>query len=352
MSYPHSVLSPEIINTIRKGCLQAEEQGRLLPEQLELIYQQKWFRLFVPKELRGLALPLPEAVRLEENIAYADGSVGWVVTLCAGAAMFIGYFAEDLAEDVFRNPHVCLAGSGQVNGSAKITDSGFEVTGTWPYASGAPHATHFTANCIVEGSEKVQSFIFKREEVTLHPTWKYIGLNATAGYSFSVKNLVVAANRTFIIDPAYSTLPDPVYRYPFLQLAETTIAANISGMCLSFFSLAKDVLLEKEKSHARSEGVKNKGLQLIVSAETEMALLRQQFYSALDASWSCHVAGSEITLLQLEAVSKSSQDLARQSRNLVNELYPYCGLYASRTDTMLNLVWRNINTASQHSLLL
>jgi len=352
MMYPRSVLSHEIINIIRKDFVQAEEQGQLSHEQLELIYRQKWFHLFVPQERGGLQLSLPEAVRLEENIAYADGSVGWVVTLCAGAAMFIGYFSEDLANEIFDGPRVCLAGSGQVNGTAKMIDGCFEISGFWPYASGAPHATHFTANCTVEGSGKVQSFIFKKEEVTLHPNWKYIGLNATAGYSFSVNNLRIPANRTFIIDPAHATLPHPVYRYPFLQLAETTIAANISGMCLHFFNLAKELLTKKQKTHSRSEGVKNKGLQLIASGEAEMELLRQKFYTALDASWLSHEAKNEATTLQLNAVSQASLDLAQGSRNLVNQLYPYCGLYAARTDTMINQVWRNINTASQHTLLL
>jgi len=349
--YPTSVLPDEMITILGNHSLQAEEHGRLTTEQLELIYREKWFQLFVPKEYGGLALSLPEAVRLEESIAYADGSVGWVVTLCAGAAMFIGYFSEDLANEVFSTPNVCLAGSGQATGTAKIMGNGYEITGSWPYASGAPDATHFTANCIIEPGGEIQSFIFKKEEVTLQPNWKYIGLNATAGYSFSVNNLSIPANRTFIIDPAHATLPHPVYRYPFLQLAETTIAANISGMCLSFFDLARQLIVEKEPANARAEGVKSKGLQLINSGIAEIELLRQAFYAALDASWSSHLANKEITLPELNAVSESSLHLAQQARNLVNGLYPYCGLYAARTDTMINQVWRNINTASQHTLL-
>ena len=349
--YTDSVLYPEIINIIRKDSSLAEEQGRLSPKQLTLIYSEKWFHLFVPEKWGGLALSLPAAVRLEESIAYADGSVGWVVTLCAGAAMFIGYFSECLANEIFSDPYVCLAGSGQANGTAKIINGGFEINGSWPYASGAPDATHFTANCVIEPGGQVQSFIFKKEEVTLQPDWKYIGLKATAGYSFSVENLTIPANRSFIIDPAHARLSQPVYRYPFLQLAETTIAANILGMCLSFFYLARNLLAEKQHHKQGLEGVKNKGLQLITSGLAEINLLRQKFYLKLDTSWSLHIANSEITSLELNAVSQSSLDLARQSRSLVNELYPYCGLYAARTDTMINQVWRNINTASQHRLL-
>ena len=348
--HPRFILSPNIIETIRNNALQAELQGRLTDAQLELIYREKWFHLFVPVPFGGLALPLPEAVRLEESLAYADGSLGWVVTLCAGAGMFIGYFNEDLANEVFTVPDTCIAGSGQANGTAKATDGGFMVTGMWPYASGAPHATHFTGNCIIDGTGEVRSFIFKRDEVTLHPTWKYLGLNATAGSSYSVSNLRIPANRTFIIDAAYARLAHPVYRYPFLQLAEATIAANFAGMCAYFFDLAEAHLINKQSG--RLQGLINKGLELHAAAIAETERLRSKFYAALEASWKAHVEDELTSPAQLSAVSQTSKQLASQARNLVNMLYPYCGLDAARTGTIINQVWRNINTASQHTLLL
>ncbi len=350
--HPHQLLSPDIINTIRHHCMKAEEQGKLTTEQLALIHREKWFHLFVPIKWGGLALSLPEAVRLEESIAWADGSVGWVVTLCAGAAMFIGYFNEELSNEIFSESGVCLAGSGQATGTAQIVEGGFEINGSWPYASGAPHATHFTANCIIEPGGQVQSFIFKKEEVKLQSNWKYLGLNATAGYSFSVKDLHVPANRSFIIDPAHATLPGPVYRYPFLQLAETTIAVNICGMCLSFIDLAEQLLTQKHQRNIRLEGVKNKGLELIASALEEIHVLRERFYAALDSSWASHVECNHITDFELDVVSEASLQMAHRSRDLVNALYPCCGMYAARTDTIINQVWRNINTASQHTLLI
>jgi alkylation response protein AidB-like acyl-CoA dehydrogenase len=347
--YPRSVLPPETIDKIRDHAAIAENQGMLSGDQLQLIYEHKWFNLFVPQEHAGLALSLPEAVALEENIAYADGSVGWVVTLCAGAAMFIGYLDEALATEIFADPFICIAGSGQAGGSAKIIPGGFLVNGSWPYASGAPHATYFTANCIIEGTTQIHSFIFKKEEVTLHANWRYLGLNATAGYSFAVGNLIIPANRSFNISPQNARLAHPVYRYPFLQLAETTIAANVSGMCLYFFDLATELI--KKKSSV-SEKIKNKSLQLATSSIAAMQILRDEFYNKLDLSWSSHIATGGSSALELKAVSHASLKLATVGRNLVNQIYPYCGLDAARTDTAINRVWRNINTASQHSILL
>lgn len=343
-------MKKELTDVIRKYAAEAETLGELHPGQLRIIEEQRWFHLFVPREYGGLGLSLPDAVRLEEEIAYADGSVGWVVTLCAGATMFIGYFDKPLADEVFADRNVCIAGSGHVSGTAIPNPDGYLVNGAWPYASGAPHASWFTANCLV--GQKVQSFIFKREEVALQPTWKYLGLNATAGYSYAATNLQVPANRTFIIDAAHAVLPQPVYKYPFLQLAETTISANISGMSMYFIDLAHGLLLAKEPKYARVETVRKKGLSLLANALEEMKALRMAFYDALDDSWQKHTVSRNVSSPVLKKVSKVSLRLAQRSRELVNTLYPYCGLDAARPETVINQVWRNINTASQHTLLL
>jgi alkylation response protein AidB-like acyl-CoA dehydrogenase len=352
MGNSYQELSGEIIGIIRQHSISADKEGRLSPEQLQLIFDQKWFHLFVPKEFGGLALSLPAAVRLEESIAYADGSVGWVVTLCAGAAMFIGYFEDLLAKEIFYDPEVCLAGSGRANGIARVTEQGFRINGEWPYASGAPHATHFTANCVIEGSREIQSFIFKREEVTIRPDWHYIGLNATAGYSFSVKDLDIPARRMFTIDADHALLPDPVYRYPFLQLAQTTIAANMSGMCRHFFDLAFDLLSKKKSSNEDHELIKKRGLDLIISGNVTLELLRESFYKQLDQSWALHISTNTLSAALLDSVSLTSKQLSKGARDLVNELYPYCGMEAAKTNTAINQVWRDINTSSQHPILL
>jgi len=81
-----SVFLPEgVAGRIRKVAAAAEKLGRLHPDVLALAYEQQWFRALVPKRYGGLALPLPVMVRLEEGLSWADGSLGWTVTLCSGA---------------------------------------------------------------------------------------------------------------------------------------------------------------------------------------------------------------------------------------------------------------------------
>jgi indole-3-acetate monooxygenase len=344
-------LPAEAVKVLREQAQAAESLGMLSDEQLRVIHQQNWFNLFVPHEYGGLALSLPDAVRLEESLAYADGNTGWVVTLCAGAALFIGFFNEELRNEIFSQNHVCIAGSGQATGIAKRTGNGYDITGSWPYASGAAHATHFTANCTIDGSAEIKSFVFTKDEVELVRDWNYIGLKATSGYSFSVKALQVPVTRCFVIDAAHATLAGDIYRYPFLQLAEATISANISGMCMCFFDLAEALLQNKAARDPLSAAVRMKGLEIVRTAIADINVLRKKFYAALETSWSAHVSEKEVSECKLEGVSENGFTLARQARNLVNELYPYCGMEAARLGSVVNQVWRNINTASQHILL-
>ncbi len=339
---------------LRSYSADAEKAGVLHDEQLNVIRNEKWFHLFVPEEYGGLELSLPEAVRLEEKIAHADGSSGWVVTLCAGAAMFVGYFQAALREEIFANKEVCIAGSGKTSGLALTKDDTFVVNGSWPYASGAAFADWFTANCKISGHKLPESsFILKREEVEIeNASWNYIGLNATAGHSFNINSIQIPKNRMFTISPESTTLPQPIYRYPFLQMAESTIAINIAGMSSYFFELATAMIANKETEHLKNSSAREKGLFILKTAAKEFSDLKLTFYKALEASWKSHINKDHISADTLQAVTHSSLSMARRSRFLVNEVFPYCGLAASRQENHINQVWRNINTASHHTLML
>ncbi len=73
---------------------------------------------------------LPSALRIEEALAWADGSMGWTVTLCSGANWFIGFLCPEDSHKIFNDEKVCLAGSGRPSGIAKITENGYVTNGS------------------------------------------------------------------------------------------------------------------------------------------------------------------------------------------------------------------------------
>lgn len=356
--HPSQNLKPEWVDIIRSAAPEAEQAGKLQPGQLELIYEQGWFKFLVPQAYSGLQLALPQMVRLEESLAWANGSLGWVVTLCSGAGWFGGFLNADLAAEIMADPQLCLAGSGASTGTATISGDGYIINGAWKYASGAHHATQITANCIIkkgdetvlndDGEPLILPFIFDKKDVHVFPAWKYVGMMATGSDAYEVKGLYVDKNRCFKIDPQCTVVNEPLYRYPFLQLAEATLAANLSGLAVHFLDLCGPAFDDRMTNPRLTEPQKGYIKQLLTNQTILLNKIRAEFYEAVDNSWDNFESADNNGLPE---VSLMSRKLAKVSRESVDKLYTYCGLSAANPDTEINQVWRDIHTAGQHSLL-
>lgn len=351
IEHPSRWLNKEIVDSIRATAREAESLRQLHPVQLELIRRERWLHMFVPKKYGGLELTLPEVLKIEEALAWTDGSFAWVVTLCAGAAWFVGFINHELIKEIFSNDTAFFAGSGASTGTAEVISNGYLLNGKWKYASGSLHATVFTANFAVHenGKPKLQPngapvvcpFVMKKEEVTIVRSWNSVGMIATGSHSFEVKNLVVAKERAFDIDPAKTVIDKPIYYYPFLQLAETTLSVNLSGLALRFVDLFEETVTQYNDHRV---------LKLLQRARKKLDDQRNVFYHTVGVSWKSCAQKKTVPKSMLQKVSEASQALAKQSLLVVDHLYPHGGLIAADQNQEINRVWRNIHTASQHRL--
>ncbi len=362
-STPSSFVDHRDAHILRSYVAEAEQMKSLHPAQLAIIYKHRWFKLFVPAQYGGLGLPLPEALKIEESLAWVDGCVGWTVTLCSGANWFIGFLRKDTAATLFHSDKVCFAGSGRPSGIAKmISNDEYEISGSWQYATGAAHATAFTANCHLEtdgnilktedGTPVIATFIFLRSEVLIHDDWKGMGMIATSSNRFDVSGLRMDKSRRFEIDENKTTLPDKIYQYPFLQFAESTLAVNISGMAIHFMDLFEANLKEKKLSDHFTKHRRRALFTRSQVARNKHQEAREKFYRTLQHSWDQWDDNTHFTAASLDSVSQVSSHLASVSRDIVDAIFPFCGLVASDPNSEINRVWRNLHTAILHPLLL
>lgn len=382
------------VQIIRAGAAGAEEAGFLLPAQQALVHERGWLKMLAPRAAGGAELPLPQAVRLEERIAEADGSMGWVVTLCAGAGWFAGFLPPETARELIGTPGVCLAGSGAPTGFADREGDGYRITGRWDIASGAPMATHFTLNAVLrehgqalagaDGASLVRAFVVPAAQVVVEPTWRSFGMRGTASHSYRIEGAWVPASHGFAIDPAFATAPGTLYRFPFMLLAWVTLAANLSGMARHFLALAGDIVAARRQPPASAQDA-------LARAGIALEGARERMYALLDQAWAQaggedasgedaageqaagreaadedaageHAGGREAAGGVAAGASggvepaldarlrEASQALVQAARRAVGDIYPYCGLRAAQQDSDINRVWRDFHTASQHAL--
>ncbi|WP_343731253.1 acyl-CoA dehydrogenase [Duganella sp.] len=344
-------LSQRDAQRIARHAAAADIAGFLHPVQQALLHRRGWLTMLAPRAAGGTELSLPQVVRLEQAVAAVDGSMGWVLTLCAGAGWFAGFLSPALARQIIGTPRACLAGSGAPTGYADEDGDGYRITGRWDYASGAPMATHFTLNAVLrvngqplldaQGAPRIRAFLVPAALVQVEDNWRSIGMRASASHSYRIDNAWVSKDHGFTISPDTATADGPLYRFPFYSLAYVTLAANVAGMASHFIELAR------ECTHRR-----NKGMALLEEKEQNLQAARAGFHAVLDRSWAQIAAGGTLTDEDMLAIQTRSLTLVATARAAVNDLYPYCGLYAAHQDSPINRVWRDFHTASQHSLLL
>jgi alkylation response protein AidB-like acyl-CoA dehydrogenase len=359
---PKEIISTQDVQLIRERAASSEDAGCLSEEVLALIYKRKWFRVMMPKSLGGGEWPLPETVRLFEALACADANVGWCVNLGAGANMFSGYLAPEAAKAIFRDEKVCCAGSGALSGSAHKVKGGFCISGKWKYASGAAHASHFTANCLLfdeaglpvmeNGQQAFRSFIFPAERVILGNTWKVIGLKATSSDDFEVRDLFVPEANTFSLLRASDFEKGPLYQFPFDLLAVVNMACMPTGIAFHFIEQFEALASKKKPLHSNSLLKDNEQVKIIFENSTKtFYAARNEMYSSLQQVWSVYEKGSLPSAALEHAVTSAARNAAGKARALVQELFPLCGMDILYTDAPLNKIWRDMATAGQHYLL-
>ena len=361
---PHT---PDLLSILDKAALathaaRSDQAGVLARPLQELLHARGWLAMLAPAAAGGAEMALPDVVRLEEAIAQADGSTGWIVTLCAGAGWFAGFLAPDLARDIIGTPRLCVGGSGAPTGYAEREGDGYRLSGRWDIATGAPLVTHFTLNATLrehgqplldaQGAPRMRAFIVPAARVQVHPSWHSIGLRATASHSFSMDGVWVGTQHGFDIAPEHATAPGPLYRFPFLTLAFVTLAANVTGMALHFLSLAAPLIAgRRHPLSGRALGELPEVEASVQQAEQSVAAARAHCYRLLDDMWASICGNAEPDAGQAQALNAASLALVSAGRNAVDTLYPYCGLHAADARSAINRVWRDLHTATQHAML-
>src|SRR5918995_7434868 len=119
------------------------EEGRRLPTDLvDALTDAGCFRMLVPRSHGGAELDLPAQMRVIEELARADGSVGWTVMIGGIGPVVLGKLPRSTFDAFYAaGPDVIVGGAFNPTGTATPVDGGFRATGRWSFASGCTAAT-------------------------------------------------------------------------------------------------------------------------------------------------------------------------------------------------------------------
>lgn len=233
--------------------LLAEQSGRfdadrrLSDEVFGVLSEAGFFRLLLPAQLGGCGLSPLDFMAVVEHAAAVDGTIGWLVGNGGGISRAGGYLPLDAAQKVFGKPSAFVASSTGAIGKAVRAKGGYRITGRWPFASGAPHATTFAPLCEVnEGSGRIVLAFLPREAVNLIDNWHVSGMRGTGSWDFAADNAFLPAEFVCDFQPN-PTHAGVVYRLPGISAFVWTVATVPLGIAKG----AIDALISLSSGHRR-----------------------------------------------------------------------------------------------------
>jgi alkylation response protein AidB-like acyl-CoA dehydrogenase len=159
------------------------------------------FSRYVPRSSGGQELWPVEGVTVIEELARADGSVGWISAVGSEGPAFYSYLPPETYDKIFANgPDVIHSGSIMPRGTAVRDGNGYRFTGTWGFASGCTHADYICLQSFVEprtedGPPTVFGIV-PAQEVEIRDTWFVNGLKGTASRDLVADGLFVPEDWT------------------------------------------------------------------------------------------------------------------------------------------------------------
>lgn len=345
---------------IREQAIKNENTNRFPEAIIHLIHNKEWLRVAMPDYTINGPLDAYRIALLFEALAYADGSLGWLINLGAGANMFLGYLSKDTAKELNKNKKLWFAGSGAVTGKAIETDEGFTLSGHWSYASGSIYASHFTANAFLfdkeekpilneNGQASYRSFLFPAEKVEILDTWHTMGLRASCSNDYKTTNCFVPKEHSFDLTKGSTFAEHTLYRYPFDAFATTNIAVMCTGIAQHFIEVFERDIATKKPFY------ENITLGSIPQVEQKFKNLTDTFYKSresflADIKTLWQAVADEVNDLKIleDNLQRSARKAADNAYELVMRMYRFCGMNTVYVENELSKIVRDFLVATQH----
>ena len=213
----------KILPHIAAAADETERNRGLSPALIDRLGEAGIFRMMLPRSYGGEELDFVQSMRVGEELAYADMSVGWMVMVTCGLNLNLGQFPKAAVDEVLAGgPDVRMRGATAPKGRLIEVEGGYRLSGQWPMASGSFEPEWLVAGGFIydgdtpraaNGAPAMHLALVKAEKAAFLDTWHTLGLRGTASHDFVLDDVFVPAHH---VAPMFapSCIDTPAYRVP------------------------------------------------------------------------------------------------------------------------------------------
>jgi 3-hydroxy-9,10-secoandrosta-1,3,5(10)-triene-9,17-dione monooxygenase len=348
-----------LVPEIRASAAESERLRYIQPAVMQKIQDAGLFQLMVPKRFGGMGLGFRPFVEIGRIFARGDASTAWASTFIIEHNWMACHLPMEGQERIFdgRN-EVKASASLQPDGVAVKVDGGWEITGTWRYASGTGNSDYAMVSCHEgePGAQKTRAFWLPLTDVVVHDDWFMSGLSASSSCTLSGEKVFVPDYYSIDTSEFHSATGHPgavheesSYRYANVQSVNQVFAAIALGSAEEVVARGKELLprsrpwglarTDREASRVRW----GKAYQLVRMAtllyenSLRMIIRKGEAVEAWSDEDAAHIALDHATIVHLsqEAINVMMDGLGS-------------GVYRTADDNPLPRYQRDVNVIANH----
>ncbi len=344
------------------GAAAEAEATRKLPDQLMTrLRQQGLFSIYTPREYGGLGLPLPDALRVVEEVARFDGSTGWTVALGFGNDLFLSCIPERTVRNVLAGGSALISGAPGPGVRAVPVEGGYRLTGQWAFNSGAANADWVSVAAVVfegdaprmgpAGPEMVFALL-SPGEVRIVDTWHVTGLRATSSHDLRVEDTFVPLERTggfTLLGGPAALRPSVMARFPFFCLLGLVQAPPVVlGVARHALEEFRQLALAKERPFSGRLSEQIATQEGLARAEALLRGGRSYWFETVRCAYDRVASGGELSHAERANLKLASLAATEQAVQAVDIAWRLAGSSAIFQSEVLERCWRDAHTAAQH----
>jgi alkylation response protein AidB-like acyl-CoA dehydrogenase len=354
-------LRPEIASR----ALAAEKAKRVPAETMAALRDVDLFRVMQPKRFGGYEYGPAELAQIGFELGRACGSTGWCGTLAVCFGWMTAFFPLEAQQEVWDNPDNLLAVSYVPTPKVEAVDSGFKISGSWPWASGVDSASWLILSALLPNPDGPPSLAWclvpVRDVIIDHGSWNVSGLEGTGSKTVAITDPVfVPSHRVLPLGRIFSgkvpglEIPgNEQARFGYPTFGPTALVAPIVGMAQG----ALDAFTETARGAKRMarpgvfEKVAESALiqSLVGQAAARIDAVRTLMLTSLQEGQDLVRAGGTPDIELRVRIRRNHGFAARTSSEVVNEIFAKSGAAAADENNRVQRFWRDANTAALHS---
>jgi 3-hydroxy-9,10-secoandrosta-1,3,5(10)-triene-9,17-dione monooxygenase len=253
-----------LVPAIRARAEESEALSRLPDATMKEAREAELFEALVPRRWGGHGLGLRAVCEIARVLAHGDVSTAWTIAFLIEHNWMACRLPFEAQEELYSERPFILASAPLVAaGSAERVTGGFEVSGTWRYATAVHNAdwTFVTSPVEEQGEPIPYTFLVPLSQVTINDDWYVSGMAATSSNSVSAERMFVPEHMSIETELFHSADQHPgvvheeaLYRYPLHPGLNVMMAAVLLGAAEAVVEMMRERLaLSKPFGLARLE---------------------------------------------------------------------------------------------------